>query len=228
MGKKTPASTPMVPKPSKKKAPAVLTPAAEEPLAAEVTNLHAATQLLDTMPADVLLAFAKSKAAAEKIDDSEDEWDAKPRPRERLVSLRTDVQARDAQVMRTYAQQMEQIVDGSITIAEAIINAIEPKKAVEKFTVEALSFLFKRLKHYSVSLKKAGPAAGGSLDAAYDIWQSKRLQFALPDFKPEELEKSEVEAAVTRHKGQPFRSFGNYSLKSVLEAKRSGAERSEA
>ena len=115
MGKKAPSATPIVPKPSKKKAPAVLTTAAVEPPAVEVTNLHAATQLLDNMPADVLLAYAKAKAAAESDDDSDGDWEAKLKPRERLVQLRTDVQARDSQIMRSYAEQIEQVVDGSIT-----------------------------------------------------------------------------------------------------------------
>ena len=111
MAKKAPSSTP---KPSKKKAPAVLTTAAAEPLAAEVTNLHATTQLLDTMPADVLLAYAKAKAAAESDDDSDRDWEAKPKPRERLVQLRTDVQARDSQIMSSYADQIGQVVDLSL------------------------------------------------------------------------------------------------------------------
>ena len=110
MGKKAPSATPIVPKPSKKKAPAVLTTAAAEPPAVEVTNLHAATQLLDNMPADVLLAYAKAKAAVESDDDSDGDWEAKL-----LVQLRTDVQARDSQIMRSYAEQIEQVVDGSIT-----------------------------------------------------------------------------------------------------------------
>ena len=209
MGKKAPATTPAVPKPSTKKKPVVLTKAAEEPPAAEVADLHAALQLLDNLSADVLLALAKAKSASAKEEDSDDDWDVKPRSRERLVTLRTDVQARDSQVMKSYAEQMEQIVDGSITITEAVIQAIEPKRSIEKFMVEALSILHRRLKYYSVALKKAGPTAGGSLDAAYEIWQSKRLQFAQQEFKPEELEKSEVEAAVARNRGQHFGRFGN-------------------
>jgi len=128
MGKKTQAPSPAVAKPSKKKAPIALTAAAVEPPVAEVADLQAATQLLDKMPADVLLAFTKSKVAALTEADSDDEdWNAKPRSRERLATLRTDIQARDAHEMRSYAEQTEQLIDGTIMIAEAVIRAIEPK-----------------------------------------------------------------------------------------------------
>jgi len=209
MGKKKPASAPVVPQPSKKKATINLPTAAEDPPAAAGTDLLHATEILDALPTDVLLAFVKSRGVDLKEDARDDDWDAKPRPRERLTTLRTDVQNRDSQVMRSYAEQMEQVVDGTITVAEAVIQAIDPKTSVEKFTVAALTLMFKRLKHYSVALKRAGPKAGGSLDAAYEIWQEKRLQFATEEFKPEELEKTEVEAAVARHKGQHFRGFGS-------------------
>jgi len=207
MGKKKPASAPMVPQPSKKKAATCLPTAAEDPPAAAGADLLHATELLENLPTDVLLAFVKSRGANVKENASDDDWDAKPRPRERLSTLRTDVQNRDSQVMKSHSDQIEQLVDGTITIAEALMQAIDPKTSVEKLTVAGLTLMFNRLKHYSVALKRAGPKAGGSLDAAYEIWQEKRLQFATEEFKPDELEKTEVEAAMARHKSQLSRGF---------------------
>ena len=169
-------------------------------------KLQEASALLDSLPAHVLLALAKSKSAATEEDVIEhDVWDVKPNSRERIGTVRTDIQSRDSHYMQTCAEQTGQLLDGSIMIVESILRALDPKKPIEMFTVEALSILNRRLKFFSTALQRAGPIAGGSFAAAYDIWHAKRHHFVLQDFKPEELDKAVVDAALSRNRSLSFR-----------------------
>ena len=163
--------------------------AAEEPPAATTGKLQEASALLESLPTDVLFAIAKSKSAATEEDDAvPDVREVKPNSWERMSTVRTDIQSRDSHYMPTCAEQTGQLLDGSIMIVESILRALEPKKPIEMFTVEALSILNRCLKFFSTALQRAGPIAGGSFAAAYDIWHAKRHHFVLQDFKPQELD----------------------------------------
>ena len=201
MGKKRPAvPTPTTSAPSKKARTPVA--AAEEPPAATTGKLQEASALLESLPASVLIVIAKSNSAATEEDDTvHDVWDVKPNSRERITTVRIDIQSRDSHYMPTCAEQTGKLLDGSSMTVESILHALEPKKPIEMFTVEALSILNRRLKVFSTALQRAGPIAGGSFTAAYDIWHAKRHHFVLQEFKPEELHKAVVEAALSRTKG---------------------------
>lgn len=204
MGKKkatviTPPVTDLAP-PNRAQLPVA---AAVEPAAAIPPTLQDASAFLENLPADVLIAMARAKnASAGEDEDDADVWEVKPNSRERISTVRNDIQSRDSHYMQTVAEQTEQLLEGSVMIVESILRAIKPVKPVEMFTVEALSILRRRTKYFSTALQRAGPVAGGSFAAAYDIWHAKRHHFVLSDFKPEELDKAVVDAAIVRNRGQ--------------------------
>lgn len=204
MGKKTPPAAPttLVAKttiPSKKaKAP---TTAADNAQAAEHANLTEASALLDSVSVDVLKALVKAKSGPVVISDSDDDnIDVRPKSREQLSTLRTDIQGIDTIMMQTLADQNEQFLDGTLLIVESLMEAVERAPTRKKFMAEALAILHRRTKCMMVSLKAAGPVAGGSFAATYELWHAKRRHFVKSDFKPEEVEKAEVEAAISREK----------------------------
>lgn len=55
----------------------------------------------------------------------------------------------------------EHIPDGAVMILESVMHTSKPMKSIEKFTAEALEILHRRLKYFSITLKKAGPVLPG-------------------------------------------------------------------
>ena len=57
------------------------------------------------------------------------------------------MQARDPEVRLSFAEQMERVINCSITIAEAIMSDIELMKSFERFAAEAPYILLMHLKN---------------------------------------------------------------------------------
>ena len=213
MGKKAPIAPGQASISTRKaKAPAAV--AAAQP-AAEQAVLHDASALLENVPTEVLFALAKARGAAAApaiattpaptpaptpaVYISDDDYDSKPKARERISILRTEVQAKDSLFMQALADQTQQVMDGTLEIVESLLRAMDPQRSIEKFMADALTICQKRLKCFSVALKKAGPSAGRSFAVAYKIWHSKRQQIILTEFEPDKLDKTEVEVALARN-----------------------------
>lgn len=205
MGKKAPATAPAVPPTkaanSNKKAAAPTT-AAENAQAAENASLTQASAILDSVSLDVLLALVKAKSGPTLvIPDSDDEgFNTRLTSRDQLTALCADIKGIDTTPMLTPADQQGQFVDGTLLLVDSLLEAANCKDNRRKFSLEALAILQRRTRHWKTCLKAAGPVAGGSFAAAYELWHSQRLQFTKPDFKPEEVDKVEVAAAMTKDK----------------------------
>lgn len=52
------------------------------------------------------------------------------------------------------------------------------------------------MKCFSLTTKEVGLTAKGPLNAAFELWHVKRRYFTQPDYKPDDIQKVDIEAAL--------------------------------
>ncbi|EFJ46459.1 hypothetical protein VOLCADRAFT_105453 [Volvox carteri f. nagariensis] len=121
-----------------------------------------------------------------------------PSAREQLAAIRTEVQANDAPKLTAPHEQREQLDEGTLMLLETAITALDANEPQLAVAGECLKIAHRRLKCYSVALAKAGPGANGNFTAPYEIWHGRRRNFTKPEFKPEALDKGDIESALAK------------------------------
>ena len=213
MGKKTPKPPSGALPPAS--AQAVAAAVGGIPLPATATDLVQATSLLDSISTEALeaLLLSRTKLAAGPSTARTSFLDKKLTPKDTLNSVKTDVLSNDAPMCSTLHEQLEQILAGTFTLLEATTDAIEVKDEKSELASECAKMISRRLQCLSTALKKAGPGANGSFAAAYDLWHARRQQFMQEEFKPDVIDKADVEDAVGKHK-QRYREKAPYDFSS--------------
>ncbi|EFJ40005.1 hypothetical protein VOLCADRAFT_108384 [Volvox carteri f. nagariensis] len=121
-----------------------------------------------------------------------------PSAREQLAAIRTEVQANDAPKLTAPHEQREQLDEGTLMLLETAITALDANEPQLAVAGECLKIAHRRLKCYSVALAKAGPGANGNFTAPYEIWHGRRRNFTKPEFKPEAIDKGDIESALAK------------------------------
>lgn len=183
-------------------APAAAAAVGSIPSPATATDLLQATSLLDSISTEALeaLLLSRAKPAVAQPNSQKSFLDKNLSPKDTLNSVRTDVLSNDAPKFGTLLEQQEQLLAGAFTLIEAALNAIEIKDAKSELASECVMMLSRRLKCFSTAIKKAGPAANGSFASAYELWHARRRYFMQEDFKPDIIDKVDVEDAIRKHK----------------------------
>ncbi|EFJ48720.1 hypothetical protein VOLCADRAFT_104576 [Volvox carteri f. nagariensis] len=121
-----------------------------------------------------------------------------PSAREQLAAIRTEVQANDAPKLTAPHEQREQLDEGTLMLLETAITALDANEPQLAVAGECLKIAHRRLKCYSVALAKAAPGANGNFTAPYEIWHGRRRNFTKPEFKPEAIDKGDIESALAK------------------------------
>lgn len=88
----------------------------------------------------------------------------------------------------------------NFTLLEATLQAIQVKDAKSELASKCVAKSTKRLKCFTITLKKVGPAVHGSLTTAYELWHTCRRSFTEPDLKPDAIGKADADYAIAMHK----------------------------